>query len=160
MRLTSPSSAEDGSIEAQGMGTAALSLGLRLRPQLRTFPLKPDLLAMADPEVGMSPSSAEDGSIEASAVATTGWRGSGLRPQLRTVPVRRDSEFGLFKDIEKRTQILVSSLEGCWGPAPRPPGFIALGHQQVLRNVLAGFVRTEAGVAAFGSHCAGWSPAK
>jgi hypothetical protein len=62
--------------------------------------------------------------------------------------VRRDSEFGLFKDIKKRAQILGRSLEGCWGPAPRPPGFIALGHQQVLPNVLAGFERTEAGVAA------------
>jgi hypothetical protein len=73
---------------------------------------------------------------------------------------RRDSEFGLLRDIEKRTQILVRSLEGSWGPAPRPPGFIALGHQQVLRNGLAGFERTEAGVAAEGSHCAGWSPAQ
>jgi len=65
-----------------------------------------------------------------------------------SVLVRRDSEFGLSRDLEKRTQILGSSLEGCWGPAPRPPGFIALGHQQVLPNVLAGFERTEAGVAA------------
>jgi hypothetical protein len=51
-----------------------------------------------------------------------------------------------------------SSLEGCRGSAPRPPGFIALGHQQVLPNVLAGFERTEAAVAAEGSHCAGRSP--
>jgi hypothetical protein len=63
--------------------------------------------------------------------------------------VRRDSEFGLLRDIEKRTQILGRSLGECWGPAPRPPG----GHQQVLLNVLAGFERTEAGVAAEGSHC-------
>jgi hypothetical protein len=76
------------------------------------------------------------------------------------VLVRRDSEFGLLRDLEKRIQILGSSLVGCWGPAPRPPGFIALGHQQVLPNVLAGFERTEAGVAAEGSHCAGWSPAQ
>jgi hypothetical protein len=27
-------------------------------------------------------------------------------------------------------------------PAPSPPGFIALGHQQVLPNGLAGFART------------------
>ena len=77
-----------------------------------------------------------------------------------SVLVRRDSEFGLLRDIEKRTQILGRSLEGCWGPAPRPPGFIALRHQQVLLNGLAGFERTEAGVAAEGSHCAGWSPAQ
>ena len=76
-----------------------------------------------------------------------------------SVLVRRDSEFGLLRDIEKRTQILGRSLEGCWGPAPRPPGFIALRHQQVLLNGLAGFERTEAGVAAEGSHCAGRSPA-
>ncbi len=50
----------------------------------------------------------------------------------------------------------MSSLAGCWGPAPRPPG----GHQQVLPYGLAGFERTEAGVAAEGSHCAGWSPAQ
>jgi hypothetical protein len=68
------------------------------------------------------------------------------------VLVRRDSEFGLLRDIEKRAQILGRSLEGCWGPAPRPPGFIALGHQQVLPNVLAGFERTEAGVAARRQH--------
>ena len=57
---------------------------------------------------------------------------------------RRDLEYGLLGEVEKRTQILGSSLEGCWGPDPRPPG----GHQQVLPNVLAGFERTEAGVAA------------
>jgi hypothetical protein len=39
---------------------------------------------------------------------------------------------------------------------PRPPG----GNQQVLPNVLAGFERTEAGVAAEGSNCAGRSPAQ
>jgi hypothetical protein len=74
--------------------------------------------------------------------------------------VRRDSEFGLLRDIEKRTQILGRSLEGCWGPAPRPPGFIALGHQQVLPNVLAGSELTVAGVATEGSHCAERSPAE
>jgi hypothetical protein len=42
------------------------------------------------------------------------------------------------------------------GQPPRPPG----GHQQVLQNVLAGFKRTEAGVAAEGSHCAGQIPAQ
>ncbi len=72
----------------------------------------------------------------------------------------RDSEFGLLRDIEKRTQILGRSLEGCWGPALRPPRFIDLGHQQVLPDVLAGFERTEAGVAAEGSHCAAGSPAQ
>ena len=46
------------------------------------------------------------------------------------------------------------------GASPQTPGIIALGHQQVLPNVLAGFERTEAGVAAEGSHCAGWSPAQ
>jgi hypothetical protein len=50
----------------------------------------------------------------------------------------------LSRDIEKRTQLLGSSLEGCCGPAPSIPG----GHQQVLLNVLAGFERTEAGVVA------------
>ena len=44
----------------------------------------------------------------------------------------------------------------CGTTRARPPG----GHQQVLPNVLAGFERTEAGVAAEGSHCAGWSPAQ
>jgi hypothetical protein len=73
------------------------------------------------------------------------------------VLVRRDSEFGLLRDLEKRTQILGSSLEGCWGPAPRPPRG---GHQQALPNVLAGFARSEAGVAAEGSHCAERSPAQ
>jgi len=51
-------------------------------------------------------------------------------------------------------------LEGCWRPAPRPPGFIALSHQQVLPNGLAGFERTETGMAAEGSRCAGRSPAQ
>jgi hypothetical protein len=73
--------------------------------------------------------------------------------------VRRDSEIGLLRDPEKRTQILGRSLEGSWGPAPRPPGFIALGHQQVRPNVLAGFERTEAGVAAEGGHIADLRPA-
>ena len=54
------------------------------------------------------------------------------------------SAFGLLRDIEKRTQIFGRSLERCWGPAPKE--FIALGHQQVLPNGLAGFERTEAGV--------------
>jgi hypothetical protein len=75
-----------------------------------------------------------------------------------SVLVRRDSEFGLLRDLERRTEILGRSLEGCWGPAPRPPGFIALGHQQVLPNVLAGFERTEAAVAAEGSRSAGRRP--
>jgi hypothetical protein len=88
---------------------------------------------------------------------TSSRKSCGIVP--RVVLVRQDSEFGLLRDIEKRTPILERSLEGCWGPAPRPPGFIALGHQQVLPNVLAGFERTETGVAAEGSHCAGRSPA-
>jgi hypothetical protein len=33
------------------------------------------------------------------------------------VLVRRDSEFGLLRDVEKQTQILGRSLEECWGPA-------------------------------------------
>jgi gamma-glutamylcysteine synthetase len=45
------------------------------------------------------------------------------------------------------------------GQPSAPPGFIDLGHQQVLPNVLAGFERTEAEVAAEGSHCATGSPA-
>jgi hypothetical protein len=31
------------------------------------------------------------------------------------------------------------SLEGCWGPAPRPTGFVALGHQQASPNLQAEF---------------------
>ena len=50
--------------------------------------------------------------------------------------------------LSGRTSRAGSSLEGRRGPAPRPTGFIALGHQQVLPNVLAGCERTEAGVAA------------
>jgi hypothetical protein len=42
------------------------------------------------------------------------------------------------------------------GPAPDPREAM----RQALPNVLAGFERTEAGVAAEGSHCAGWSSAQ
>jgi hypothetical protein len=87
-------------------------------------------------------------------------RAGGCQSSGNVVLVRRDSEFGLLRDLEKQTQILGRSLEGCWGPAPRPPGFIALGHQQAWPNVLAGFERTEAAVAAEGGHCAGRSPAQ
>jgi hypothetical protein len=38
--------------------------------------------------------------------------------------VRRGSEFGLLRDVEKRTQILGRSLAGVRGPGPRFPGAI------------------------------------
>jgi len=55
-----------------------------------------------------------------------------------SVLVRRASEFGLWRDIEKRRKILGSLFGGMLGATPRPPGFIALGRQQVccLRGAL------------------------
>lgn len=44
-----------------------------------------------------------------------------MRGERLDVLVRRDSEFGLLRDIEKRTQVLGRSLEGCRGPAPCLP---------------------------------------
>ena len=72
--------------------------------------------------------------------------------RLERVLVRRGSKFGLLGDIEQRTHILRELFGGMLGASPSPPGFIALGHQQVLPIVLADFERTEAG-AAERTHC-------
>ncbi len=60
----SPSSAEDGSIEASDLISGPMMLD-SLRPQLRTAPLKLRKAHMRKPDYSGSPSSAEDGSIEA-----------------------------------------------------------------------------------------------
>jgi len=56
------------------------------------------------------------------------------------VLVNRGSKFGLLGEIGQRTHILRELFGGMLGASPSPPGLIALGHQQVLPIVLAGFV--------------------
>jgi len=53
-----------------------------------------------------------------------------------------------------------SGLEGSWGPARRPAGFIALIHQQVCcsRGLLVGVALIRTGVAAEGSQSARQEP--
>jgi hypothetical protein len=53
---------------------------------------------------------------------------------------RRDSVFCLL--MVKAWEVLVvgDCLMGCWGPAPRPPGFIALGHQQVFAECVGSWL--------------------
>ncbi len=111
----SPSSAEDGSIEAESARELNVARVNSLRPLLRTAPLKhaerglqraaklcesPSSAEDGSIEAGCaegdwivliaSPSSAEDGSIEASPSAISSAGLPSLRPLLRTAPLKPD----------------------------------------------------------------------
>ncbi len=91
----SPSSAEDGSIEALCDFRGCWRRTASLRPLLRTAPLKPRQTVLDHHRQCGSPSSAEDGSIEASGLRSSVYRTAGLRPLLRTAPLKRGCVVGV-----------------------------------------------------------------
>gem|GEM_PF-2413733 len=121
-RGMSPSSDEDGSIEACGSLLSGDPSRKCLRPQMRTAPLKRFTAVSAVVAYATSPSSDEDGSIEAV------WRGSrwrqvlwGLRPQMRTAPLKLlQGQGGVRRSHTSPSSDEDGSIEAC---TVHSPGF-------------------------------------